>query len=85
MYARGDLRFWVTEEEANADPNAPLVQEDGVDDARNSGELRPPFAALPHSCGYWVIGGPEELLLLAADAMAAAAQIMRKKQKEATH
>ena len=76
MYHKGEVevlpnRDALTEEEENA-----LYESCGTavgHDARQAvGEVLPPrLAVLPHSCGYWVIGGPAEVKHLIADLMLA--------------
>lgn len=57
MYRQGDLETLTPEENYVTDARAD-----------NYGEkIRLPCAHLPHSCDYWIIGGPEEVKTLIQD------------------
>lgn len=51
-------------------------------DSRTDDYVDGTYACLPHSCGSWVIGGKQEMLLLIADLDQAIEEFDTKKSKE---
>lgn len=66
MYKLGDVEL-LTED-----------MEEYVTDARGNYEnLRRPCACLPHSCDYWIIGGPKEIKTMISDLQTILLQLER--------
>lgn len=69
MYKRGDLRL-VTPSCKDADEYGNCFVEGHIHilwDSRDSKECHIPSVCLPHSCGDWVIGSPEQIEMLITD------------------
>ncbi len=79
MYHVGDLLVFLTRGKRDGHSEFYPVIDAREKNGYDGHHPAPPVALLPHSCGEWIVGGPDEIKALIADLKEARRRMTRKR------